>query len=263
MVQRLGLGLGVSRDQGLGLDTSTSALVARFSTPPTETRKLQIDRFIKSLKATGVWQLLDALYVMAAGDAQAAQRNWLADQFNLTVTNAPVFTADRGYQGAVGDRLSTGYNVASGGGKLLLDSASLFCWSLSDIAAAGGDIGASPTPSVFNVSVRRATGEIDAEINNASSGNLRVAVPNALGLSLCSRLGATTTAIYRNAGLVKAGNVASTVLTNSVLTLLTADAASYPGRQLSIGGFGAGMTAQNVADLHAACNTYLTAVGAV
>ncbi len=105
------------------------ALFARMSTTPTMLRKRQIDRLIKRLKAAGVWTKLDALYVLAAANSNAALLNWVSTSFNLTATNSPTFTADRGYtfDGST-NYLATGINFTAGGLKYVDDNCSMFGW---------------------------------------------------------------------------------------------------------------------------------------
>lgn len=75
------------------------ALFARMTTQPTDARKTVINTFITSLKTAGVWDKLDAMYVFAAANQQAALLNWIADTNNATAENSPAFTADEGIQG--------------------------------------------------------------------------------------------------------------------------------------------------------------------
>jgi hypothetical protein len=116
-------------------NAEAAALVARFTTQPTNARKALIDTFVGSLKTAGVWSKLDALYVTAQFDAQAAQRNWIADQYNLTPANAPTFTADRGYAGnGTSAHLTTGA-LRNAMSKFTQDSASIGAWERSEVAA--------------------------------------------------------------------------------------------------------------------------------
>ena len=80
-----------------GLDPSARAIINAFTTPPTPARKALINTTVKSLKAAGVWSLLDSLYILAAADSQAARVDWKRPATTATVTNSPTFAADRGY----------------------------------------------------------------------------------------------------------------------------------------------------------------------
>src|SRR5688500_11442038 len=56
-----------------------SALALRFTTDPGEVRRGLVDDCIGALKAAGLWAKLDAFYMLAAHDAQAARCNWVQD----------------------------------------------------------------------------------------------------------------------------------------------------------------------------------------
>lgn len=249
--------------EGGGYSTEALALFARFTTPPDATRKTLINNLIVALKAAGVWSKLDALYLTAAADSQAARRNWIADAFNLTAVSSPTFVADRGYTGdGSTSYLETSFNPSTASGKLVQDSATLFTWVRTEVAENRGDIGVTVT-NVLQVQARRTAGEIDCEINNGSTGGLRTAVATSIGLSLGTRTANGARALYRNAGLIKSDTQASTGLNNDTISILANRAGgSYSTKQSAASGFGSGFTLQNVTDLYNALNTYLVAVGA-
>ena len=65
-------------------DPAATALFARMTVQPDNTRKALINSTIVGLKASGIWAKADALYVTAAHDAQSARLNWVQDLYNLT-----------------------------------------------------------------------------------------------------------------------------------------------------------------------------------
>lgn len=112
------------------------ALFARMTVPPSNARKSLINQTISALLSAGVWQKLDALYVMAAHDAQAARLNWIADQYNLTAVNSPTFTTDSGYTGnGTNAYLSTGMvaSTLNASGKMKQNSLTMGAYVLSEI----------------------------------------------------------------------------------------------------------------------------------
>jgi hypothetical protein len=78
--------------------TEADALFARMSTAPSLPRKYTINRLIVDLKTAGIWTRLDALYLLAAADAQAALLNWRASNSLANGSGLP-FTANVGYVG--------------------------------------------------------------------------------------------------------------------------------------------------------------------
>ncbi|MFG1427601.1 hypothetical protein [Roseixanthobacter glucoisosaccharinicivorans] len=73
------------RQRGQPPAPETASLLTRMSVPPSPARRTQIDMLVKSLLAAGLWTKLDALYLLAAHDAQAARLNLIP--WTGTVTN--------------------------------------------------------------------------------------------------------------------------------------------------------------------------------
>lgn len=109
------------------------ALFARMTTPPTTTRKDEINTLIVGLKTAGIWSKMDAMYVLAAADEQAALLNWVADTNNATAENSPSFVADSGFAGNGSTSfINTNYNPSTDGVHYEQNSASFGYLCLSD-----------------------------------------------------------------------------------------------------------------------------------
>uniref|UniRef100_UPI00301A48A3 hypothetical protein n=1 Tax=Kaistia sp. MMO-174 TaxID=3081256 RepID=UPI00301A48A3 len=199
--------------------------------------------------------------VLAAADAQAARQNLVANAYNISASGSPVFTADRGYTGdGVGAYLNTGAVPASLA-KFKQNDASIFSYANTNAQDASNDVGTLTGVTILLKPYTVTGTRIDARVNSSATGQGAV-VATALGLTGVSRSSSSLMDIVRN------GAVLNTVSNTSVapeavqpITLLQGGG-SYSVRRLAVGGFGAGLTLQNVADLYAALNTYLTAVGA-
>lgn len=249
------------------LDPSSTALFARFTTPPTQQRMWQINALINALKVAGVWSKIDALYVMAAADAQAAQRNWKADAYNLTPVNAPTFTADRGYQGdGLTKYLSTGFVPASAGGQYTLNSAHLSVWSRTSSAAAQVDIGARSGSNTNLATINTFNGSSLLAFGLNSAVGTGSAMASGAGYSLVSRVAGATVSFSKNGAALS--NIANAVdaMPGFEFFVGASNAAGSPvnvsARQLSVASIGSGLTSADVAALYTAINTYLVAVGA-
>lgn len=255
-------------NKGAEFIAAAKALFARFSTQPIYTRAAQINNFIAALIWLGIWQKLDALYLLAAADAQAAQRNWIADQFNLTPVNAPTFTADRGYAGnGTSSYLDTGFNPASGSPKYLRDSASFGIWR--NVLATSGlkvDAGAifnsAPYPGVVfqtNIGVGNELASLNA------NGSITSGLAYGLGHRTVSRQGSAGYAYYSNGAKVIDLTHASVAVQSLNIFLLALNQGGTPSQhsnaRLSAFYIGSGLTDADVAALHIAMNTYLTAIG--
>jgi len=257
--------LGVRASAGYTfVNAEAQALVARFSTPPTELRKSKIDTLIGALKTAGVWAKLDVLYVRAAADSQAARLNWVAAQYDATAVSSPAFLADRGYTpDGVASYLDSGFNPTTAvSPKFLLNDAHMGAWHLTDLANAGGisfDLG-STNSRITN--------------NGSAATSLRVNGTAAIGVitedyakhKCWTRDGAASWRYYRDGALIGADPRvdASLALTNfAFCTGRTAASAAFGLNQEAISHWGGHLTTAQILAARNAFAAYLTAVGAV
>lgn len=248
----------------------TQALIARFTTPPTTARAILINALIGSLITAGVWTKLDALYVMAQYDAQAARQNWIQNLYNATAVASPTFTTDRGYAGnGSSSYLTTGLNPGDGGTyKYLRNSANLGVYSRTNAADSSVDLGmrTSGTLSQSLLLLRNAVpGNLIYRVNldAASPG---VLVPTSVGHSVGVRSGASAAAAYKDAVPVATDGTASAALASFEFYIGALNSAgspvSFSTRQNAVVHIGGSLSAGEVASLYTALNTYLVAVGA-
>lgn len=249
-----------SQASGAGFEAEAVALFARFTTPPTDVRKSQINTLIKALKASGAWATFDALYVMAAADAQAAGLNWIQNLYNLTPVLAPVFTADRGYQGdGLVSRITTGFNPATAGGKFALNSAEQGIWSRTDVVSGNmWDVGNAN--SRFNA--RSTNGDtLRGQMNDGTIASLGAA-GNSTGHIVLSRTGASVRTAYRNGASLGGDTTAATAFASADFALLSDGGVNFSTRQQAAAHFGSGLTGAQVLATYNALLAYMQAVGA-
>lgn len=237
-----------------------SDLMLRFSVEAAEARRGLIDDCVGALKAAAVWEKLDAFYMLAAHDAQAARCNWVQDAFNLTAVNDPVFETDLGYTGvpATQGHLDTGFNDLTGSAR----------WS-QDSLCAGVYVNLAPSQSnsflglVGALSLRLGASltHITTRIHSASSFNPVFADATPAHIAI-TRDGATSSRCVRNGVQVGAtSGAASTASSDSNVTLFRSISA-YNGDRIACAHLGGALTVAEVASLQAAIQTYLTALGA-
>jgi hypothetical protein len=262
--------LGASLMSG-GFEAEAAKLFARFTTAPTGARKTLINNLIRSLKQAGIWSKLDAFYVMAAADAQAAQRNWIADAYNLTPTNSPTFTADQGYQGnGTSSYLATGFTPSSAPSpKLVQNSASLGVWSRTNIAENAVDIGAkgsNPGTQDSTIMIRNSSNQFLNRLNIIAGGGYSPANASSVGLFVAVRPDASNLIDYVNGAVIGTGAVASAVVATIEFNIGVRNDNgtfnAYSTKQYAAALIGSSLSAAENSALYAALNTYLTAVGA-
>lgn len=256
----------VAAEEDGGYSTEAEALFARMSSPPDASRKSLIDALIVALVSSGVWDKLDALYVLAAADSQAAALNWKADQFNLIANNDPVFEVDRGFTGGTDEYFSTGFNPSTAGGLYTQNSAHLGAWSRLEADSLGYPIGAGVSYSTRNsaVAANYEGGFAVFSINQVASDD--VVNTDGRGHVVVNRSASNATQGYLNSVELHSGATASDGLTEYEFYVLCVNYQDAPTEffdgQVAAAHFGSSLTAQNVTDLYAALDTYMTAVGA-
>src|SRR5690348_1100684 len=86
----------------------------------TATRQRLYDKMIRGLNAAGIWQKLDALYILAAPTTAIALTNLVSSSFSGTANGSPTFVADQGYTGSEGSTtifIATALDPNAGGVK--------------------------------------------------------------------------------------------------------------------------------------------------
>jgi len=101
------------------------SLLARIDLEPTIARKEAIDDVIIALKAAGVWDELDILYIFPAHDLQAALLNWKEDEYNCTDSFDLVYYPEYGFEGEADKYLHTNFTPADDGFHFSITDASM------------------------------------------------------------------------------------------------------------------------------------------
>ena len=176
-------------------------LFLRMTTPPGDTRKLAIDTCIKSLKSAGVWDKLDALYMFAAADSQAAFLDWRRGTKEGALQGSASFTADTGITGSVvaGSRFDTAFNPSSDGVNYTRTNCAIGCLVTARATASAsatlfGSKGATPN-TIISLSETVSSGVLSGKIHGSVA--LTSSVISGGGLLSCSKSG-NVKRLYKN-----------------------------------------------------------------
>lgn len=274
----LGLGLGITRAarqrrQAPLYDPAAVALFARMSVQPTAARKQLYSDFIAGLKTDGLWAALDAAWVIAAHDAQAARLNLKSASHTLSLVNSPAFTVDRGYAGdGSTSYIDTLFTPSTDGVAYALNSASIGAYinggtntTDSNRAAIGTQDAGGNTAVIV---ARGNGGELRGRVNVTSSTEAFGPVASRYGFSVLSRTASNLTTGYKNG--VSASTSATTTSSLPAASFLIG-ASRFAGAALpstlndnryAFAFVGAGLSAAQAANLNARVQTFLTAIGA-
>lgn len=265
MAMRLGLAMGLptAPAKGGGYTAEAVALFARFTTPPSAARKASINRVFVAGKRDGWLASVDALKLFAAADAQAGQRNWIADLYNSVVNGSPTFLADRYYAGdGSAAFLETNFNPTTASTpKFTQNSATVFLWSLTNLANGGS---AATEFGNSNTRLGRFTTSAQAFGRPNTSATINALATGAFpGLVAWTRSAAGVWRAYVNGVDVGGGTDASAALTNATFQELKANAVAFGVNQIAAIGWGASLTADQHLSLYRALANYLWEVGAI
>lgn len=217
-------------------------------------RKVAINNFWRTSGIKPIMAKLDAFYMFAAADSQAALLNWIQNLYNAVATSSPTFTVDRDYQGdALASYLETNFNPTTAvSPKFTLNSACLGVYSRTDITDSQQfDIG--NTTARFNS--RSTIGPaFRGPMNDATSFVASPMNNNSLGLFALNRSGASARQGYINGASVGSDTQAATALSNETIQILRGTF-NFSSRKIACAFFGQSLTAQEHATLFAAINT--------
>lgn len=251
---------------GNTLDPDTQAIASRMTTAPSGDRLLLMNDLITGLKASGVWDKLDALWVTAAADSQAAGLNWISSSYTLTPVNSPAFTVDRGYAGdGSTSYLNTGLSPLAAA-KAVLNSSSVGVYINNDPGASSSkiEIGAASTGQTLIGANDNGT-SFRFRVNTGTTA-FASGLTGGLGLTSVSRTASNVTTPYRDGVAKNASNAASTAQPEVPLFIGAANAsgsaALFSDRRIAASFIGQSLSDTEMASLYSSLQTYLTNIGA-
>ncbi|MVO95073.1 hypothetical protein [Rhizobium leguminosarum] len=261
---QVGVSTWYPADVTSGLDADVAAFLARLTTPPTTDRASLYNTLILSLKSAGVWSKLDALYIFAAADSQAAGLNLVNSNFTCTPFSSPTFTPDRGYAGdGSTSYVDTNYDTGDSANiKLQRNSATLGVYANTSTAAAdvrecgSRNFAATTFGSTSGMSFRSAATNTDTTVTTFA---------NSVAMSATSRSNVSNHDTYRNGVFVETLTRTSVVLSLSHLLVGCFNNNGVPSqfssRRVACVFAGSSMTSGELLAAYNAIHTYLVAVG--
>ena len=257
LLQKLGAGR---------LQTETVALVAAMTVRPNARRISTIDRMVRRLKATGLWTKLDALWVMACHDAQAAKLNWKSPStFTLTEVNAPQFAPGLGYRSNdTSSYPKTGWIPNTHGVAFQTSDAHMGIFIGSN-GTNGGDIGAIGTGFSY-ITARTGGNSFSAPFNmNTTTGaTVGSGVTTSVGHTVVSRVG-TAVRLSKNGveGVASYTAPSATAVTRELYIgarNVNGTADIFSSRWTQIAHVGSSLSAADIANLYDIFNSYISTI---
>lgn len=192
----------------------------------------------------------DRLYIHGLSNSIAARTSFVNPSSTIiTEVNAPTFTANRGYQGnGTTSYLNTNFTPSTQAVKYTQNSASLFIYSRTDIAANYIDIGVIANLNKSFITPRD-PGSFSYYPTNLSTsiGSPSVGVVNSLGLYHTKLISGVLT-FYKEGVSIASFSMTPVALPTLPFYLLTANNVGTPinfsARQISVSGMGSGLINQ-------------------
>lgn len=220
-------------------------------------QKTDVNNLIVALKGYGIFSKLDRLWLFASENAFCAKRDIVAAAA-ATLSNAPSFTADRGYTGnGTNALINTGFNPTTAPSpKFVQDSACMFVWNNTAGADNAALIGSAN--NALDLYPGYGDGNCYWAINDGT--NESFANAGAAGLYSADRADATAKVLYLNGSSIRSASGLSNAPPNATIKVLS-DGGSFASRQACSFGNGQHLTATEQANLYTAKRAYMTARG--
>lgn len=244
------------------VNDEAAAYIERFATPPTEARKALADTLVGSLKTAGAWGNADAIYLLAAPDAQSHLLNLVQNAYNLIAVNSPAFEADRG---GTGDGLTsyydTGFNPTTAPSpKFTQNSGTLFLWSRTNLANGAGNSFDFGSPNSYIARSVAVAGR--AEGRPLTASGQAYGLGSYPGFASFSRTAAAVWEAYAQGIDAGGGTTASAAPSNQTIRICSMGAGSMGVNQIAAAGILSGLSAAQELATFTAVQTYLQAIGA-
>ena len=253
---------------GVSIEAEYAAILARASSrgfaAPSAAQQIKQKDFLRSLKAGGVLQVLDWLYITLNNVGVDFGRINCVAPTTFETTGSPTWTSNQGVKSAASSFLNTTWLYANRI-NYSQNSGCVFAYVFTDGndgAAAIGSL-ASGTDRMITLQTRDASNRVAGVAINAgahttgSGGTLTSDV----GLHLVNRVDSGNQTHYRNNVQTATGAVASITPTDQAVYLLARNLAGVAGsffiRDISIFGCGAGLNSAQRTVLYNACATYV------
>lgn len=259
---------------GVSYDSDYQSLLDRATalgyTKPSGAQQVKQNAFVLELKSSGIWTLLDVLYVFANdGSENFAKINWKSPTtFELTKSGTITWTSNLGSAGnGTTGYYNTGWNASANGVNYALDNASAFHYNNTEGGSSGLDYGfrGNTDNGRLYFNPRTASDNLQGRINQNTAAAINiVANLTAVGFYQIQRTSAANYRVFKN-GVQTGADQAQASGTLSVQNCLicaeniNGTPSSFSTRQIGIFGLGAGLATKEAA-LRTAWNNYFTSL---
>lgn len=270
--------ISICGEYASGLDSDYQAVLdyatGQGYTLPSATQQILQNQLVLDLKAGGVWDDLDLLYIFATdGDSDFARINWI-DPGNFSAqdgASGPTFTTNEGFAGnETNQYMTTGWDPATDGVNFTLNDASAFAHSNTNSGTAGtrflfGSRNASNQGRIELIPKNISSQHVGAINSAGTTPGLGSAPVSAEGFFQVRRTASNDLRLYKDGTQVGATHTtaATDALNNDDVAILASNGngtiGGFSGEQITIFGLGSSLQGKESA-LYTAWNTYFTSI---
>lgn len=247
-----------------GFDTDfTNWLSGLTGAQPSSARQTLMNTFITGLKSDGIWNKLDALWLIANETEEQGKKNLKANKFNLVPINSPTFTVDRGYStNGTTQYIRTG-TAPKYQNNYTQNNASFGLYVNTNVDQNAVDMG--NTYLSYNLLYTRLSNATYTAINDGGS-TPSTANATSIGFYAVDRQASANYKVYKNGVALVTQSIVSTGVTDFEFfigarnNIGTAD--RFASKRYALAFIGGGLSATEHANFYTRVNTLLTAIGA-
>jgi hypothetical protein len=257
MLTLLSCGQGQNSSFDADYQAVLNRAVALGYTLPTPAQQIIQNNLVLSLKAGGIWNKLDVLYIFANdGGSDFGTLNWKAPTLNqATLINSPTFTANQGLQGnGTSSYIDTNFNAVTQGVNYVQDNASRYLYLFQ--ASSTGALDGKAVASINNMARTSTSNQrINQGTTALTGGSFDFTATQ--GMKSIHRTNSTNVELFN--ATTQGSRTANSASMNSNNQLILRSGASYGGHTISMYANGASLVAENTAFVNA-FNTYITSL---
>lgn len=243
-----------------------NTLFAQMSVQPPSYQAANINTLISTLVSNSIWNKIDALWIMAAHDQQAARLNWKSPGTftlieKLATKENVKWTRWKGYKDGANNYLQTGWNYSTSSVNFTQNNACSFIYSNTNVQVQGASAGARNVTS-NNEYLNWTDGKVYFNVNHSGDSGVNYTKNSSIGFFAGDRSASNLTTLYVD-GVSVATNATGSLgllnLTDYILCTNSNGSALFPsGAEISVRGFASSLSAGEHLILYNAIQTYLT-----
>jgi len=244
-------------------EAETTTLLAKLNgSAPDAARISAINDLIVAIKAIGFSTKIGGFYdftlAQETGNELDGKINWIDTDHNLTESGTITFDASGASSPDTSvNSLSTGFNPSTDTDEgLVLNSAHIGIYMETNQQGATNSCGNTN----LRIQPRNASDQTTYRANDGTSKTV-ASQTDSRGHWVVSRTANDVCPLYRNGSSINAGTTTSTSMTANNICFFNITAAASFAQTMSMGHWGAGLTAGEVSDLYTAIAAYRTAIG--